>query len=277
MQKMNEKDLTEKIKQLSKLDLSKVDITIDYLKMQIGEVIEPLLEMVIGANFPKVYRARINEDKKSFPNIKDLWYPDKEKIKKLGRFNAIHEQMFYCGTHQLIATSEINAQVGDVVSVMECELKEPKRKLKVPNIFLNDYKSIPGISVNVEPIEKHNKAHSILKTHENIKKFTLIQKFLESESLKKVRIGEEYNYKISVIVKEILFARGDLDGLCYPSIAVDKEGINIVLSPDAIDKYYFPTKVLVFEKILINNEEYFQLINQSTLIDSTSGSIMYEL
>ncbi|MEG6512433.1 hypothetical protein V6C32_10965 [Desulforamulus ruminis] len=274
--KMTENDLKEKLKLLTKIDLSHSDISVDNLKMQIAEIIEPFLIMVIGANFPKIYRCRINEDKKIFSNIKDLWYPRKEKILKLGRFNNIHEQVFYCATNYMVSVLEVNPDAGDVVTIMECELKESERQLKVPNIFLNKFKSIPGISCNVNAIEINNKAQSILNNKENIRKHTLIQKFLEFESVKEVKKGEEHNYKISVAVKEILFTIGELDGLCYPSIVVNKEAVNMALRPKAVDSYYVPTKVWVLEKQMDNNESYLKLINKSIAINTTTGSITYE-
>lgn len=269
-------EVKAKLEKFTKFDLKRTDLTIEYLKFELAQIIQPFLVGIIGANFPKVYRCRTNGNKGLFCDIKELWYPPKENIKEIGRFNNIGEQVFYCAVNEIGAVNECYLDIGETITILQCELIDKNRQLKIANMFLDDFKDVEGIIVNVNSIQTNFQAQSILQTRNNICSHAVIQKFLECESVKRVKKGEEYRYKTSVAIKDIFWTIEDLDGICYPSVAIDKQNINFALRPSAADNNYKPIKVWVMKKILHEGEESLQCINISKEIDYETGKVTYQ-
>lgn len=79
----------------------------------------------------------------------------------------------------------------------------------------------------------------------SILKHEMIDDFIAKEFLRVVDDGEEYRYKLSIAIAELLFEFGTdfapVDGLTYPSLASDEIHANIALRPRAFADNYRAT------------------------------------
>ncbi len=64
-----------------------------------------------------------------------------------------------------------------------------------------------------------------------------LTKFYSEEFAKMIQRGDEFNYKISAAVSELVFYVSGVAGIIFPSVATDCRGLNIALKPSAVDNF----------------------------------------
>jgi hypothetical protein len=271
--------IISEIEKIKKLDLKRDDITIEDIKIRIGEMLSSVyLIKMVGAQFPTVYRARPNEGTSLFQNIEQVWYPPRDKVKKLGRFNNIGESMFYCSATYNPCIFECHPKKGDWITLLECEAIDRNKKIAVADAFFHKFKSAEGQIIfdkSYDIIQKQGR--EIIRKKGLEKEHNEIQKFIEKEALKIVKAGEEYKYKITVAIKEIFFTVPIAQGITYPSLATGMENINFALKPQVADEYYRPKIVRVLKVIGEEEQEYvLELVNISESINFNTGEIIYK-
>lgn len=271
------KMIREVISDIKELNLKETEI--DEIKNKLMKLISiqnKYLIEVVGANFPKMYRARHNKRRNKFINLNDLWYNDMN-VNNYGRFNNIGESIFYCSPRWETCIYELKPNIGDIITILECEPIDREMPLKVANIFFSKNSLYNGIEMNIKPIIENPKAVRLLESNENIEMQKLIIDFFEGESLRHVNVGEEYNYKISVAIKDILFTILDVDAISYPSLSNDGS-ICFAVRPNVTDQYYKPMEVTIVRLESQEGLDYnCKCLSKSQSIDIKERIINYSL
>lgn len=86
-------------------------------------------------------------------------------------------------------------------------------------------------------------------------------RFISEEFSKKVTSQEDY--KISAAYTNIALLHPEVNGISYPSVQTEYFGVNIVLTPEGVDKYLLPTicsTQIVYRNglktLIVNGEHY---------------------
>jgi hypothetical protein len=74
----------------------------------------------------------------------------------------------------------------------------------------------------------------------NYKKWLLIDDYLSEIFGGPVAEGEDYKYKPTIALADILFTAPKLDAVTYPSVATSDHGINICMAPEKADEFFVP-------------------------------------
>lgn len=203
-----------------------------------------------------VYRARINIGGNKIRNIGELWYPPANLIHDIGRANKKGESVFYCSNNVETAVLEKCPEKNDVVTVMECRIKNLKlvNKLNVVGLGFSDkavFKSKDKtIKWNEYKIKKITAYYANRLTQheigEQLKKNSLIDKFL-NEEFRKTKIRGSFDYKITASIARMFInnPKGTtIHAICYPSISKNYKDYNWVFTPEAADAFFVPTRFL---------------------------------
>lgn len=238
-------DIKLQIKKLRNLDLNNVginDIKQMINKLMTGYACCSSIHKQIQVFL--VLRSRINNNNCLYKNVKELIYPPAELINKPGRLNEEHESVFYGALDRATSIVEIQPIVRDIITVIEFSNLVPYKFQYMELGLIENIMNNPMVTKNLSP-------HSIEKND-------LIRNFLVDEFTKKVKIGNEHDYKITIAIGKI-FLTSSAGTLLYPSVTREKKRINIAMRTDIFDKYFKPNKGWLFridELISISNYKY---------------------
>lgn len=253
--KFSNKSLEEITQEISKWKSTDYNITsIDELKKLANKISQfAPFQTFKFFNDSKVYRGRIG----AYNNKSDLWYPPAKLITKLGRVNRINQQIFYCSNSGGISLYELYPQVGDLITIIECESKS----LSVHNI---------GVMDNLKL-----KSDESFFQSKNGQKINLIYNFLKEEFTKKVQDGDENLYKLSISIFEHLTDTEMVDGLLYPSIAANMTGFNLALKSEIADSHLKISKAYIVRVDELKEKELIFTLVDSTQNISKDGDFIY--
>jgi hypothetical protein len=116
-------DLARKLNDIRSLDLRNIEI--DLLKSLISELMKGYVTITQRLSDNAIYRARLFDSDQNIECVSELWYPPIEKVKTLGRLNRVNKNIFYCSENEGTAILELRPRVGDTITVLKCELKDP--------------------------------------------------------------------------------------------------------------------------------------------------------
>jgi RES domain len=197
------------------------------------------------------YRARRNFDRVPFEHVAEIWYPQPDKIKTLGRVNRAGQPMFYISASHLTATLEMRPQIGDVITLLSLKRKESGGKLHVMEIGLAEKQSLHGLDRSVRLLEETAYGQEFLKRRQGIERNLAIRSFLAREFTREVASGDEHEFKMTIAIAEFLLLSEQIDGLEYPSMAGDvskwKGGANLALKPQSADRLFEPFECWMIE------------------------------
>lgn len=119
----------------------------------------------------------------------------------MGRLNRVGSPIFYCSAGEPPVFSELNARVGDTIVVSECEVLEP---LWLHNLgFHEDALVKLGVPFIGSRPDLTNAIPDETTENERLRrKFSLAL-------AEDVAAGDEYKYKLSVAINELLFDKAD--------------------------------------------------------------------
>jgi len=193
-------------------------------------------------------RARKNNEREDFNHVRELWYPPQEKIKIYGRLNNIGQSLFYASSNAQTAIYELRHQAGDRITVLVVRPKENVSYFSNIVFIGLDRSSAPEVSsINKSESLKNSEEFKRGVGSKNHKKFVLIDSFLEDLLTLKIEEGEEYKYKPTVILAEILFSIPNIDALNYPSVATNLNGINFCTTPEKADEHFYGDEAWVID------------------------------
>lgn len=223
---------------------------------QLKEVLSDKLKRVkygsivcLNQTFSGFYRARkhihyngdvYNGNPEIFVSENEFWNPPAERIKWDGRCNRAGNSLFYASNQFETAIKEIRPEVGKFVTVstFEPHLKNgllPSFRMKP--VAIRHLKGIKGVKSCIADFEPDKQP----------KEFIEMDNFLDE--LFTLQVNDQYHlYKISNAITECMLAsmvndNGDeftMNGMLYPSISDDFEGMNLILKP--INCHHFGIK-----------------------------------
>jgi hypothetical protein len=252
---MNKREAFEKLKDYSK-NLSAVSYEEIYDLFTNGIKFIPLPLAKVRENVI-IDRARQNIGNNLFKNINELGYiKDKNVIQSslisYGRANKPHQVMFYgalqtelinrprltaiAETSHLFNDSKIDCLDGEYYTISRWETQ---KEFLVVEVVFSEYamKNNPDINRSFENQKKLLQSHNL--TQEEIEFQLEYIKLISEEFSKPVSDPEEY--KISAAYTNLVLLHSEAKGITYPSVQTDYFGVNIVLTPDAVDNCLKPT------------------------------------
>jgi hypothetical protein len=221
---LDQEAIKKSIASLEKLDFKTASI------QEIEDLLFPLFKgyTVSAPSFDTglyLYRSRICTK----PNyLHELSYPSKEHILEYGRANNIGQPMFYGSISKNIPLFELNAKVGDRLFI---SIWKTKAKLLINHI---------GFSDEVFKLLNSNReGNSLYQFVSNTRNFndinTFVYNYLAAAFAKKIQRTESYLYRLSIAITNKLLMGDLLDGVIYPTIAMNGNSDNIVIKPSYVD------------------------------------------
>jgi hypothetical protein len=280
---LGKRSVAEQTRLLDQLDLRSVVIA--ELVPLIADLMRDFPIITSTTAPPVVFRARkkklavtgaelIANIEFPYEGVRELWYPPVASIKTYGRLNEPHEAIFYCSHTLEAAILETRPTVGDVVSVIECGLKEGATPV-LRDWGLLEYAHSQHPS---SPMDLTRQA--FLAEHADEQEYLAVNAFLCRHFTRVVAKGSEVEYKIAIAVGKRLFAdmtrtfgpdtgRNILtcDGITYESIVCNR-GLNLALKPHSADRLYEPRNCQMY---VVNrhhgpNHIGIRAVNESVLI-----------
>lgn len=212
-------------------------------------------------NAEGLYRARKHEiGENMFFWTSDFWYRDwtnePQANWRYDRCNKKGENVWYFSNSLKACIAEVRPIEGDIISVANIKQftdKQFDRFLHVGSTYLR---------VNDEGLDKIYSEEEKCKgiSDSVIKKMECVNKFLDEIFLMDVSNEERYKYLLSIALVEFLKGSnsGDItDGIIYPSIALNKDAINIAFLNPKIDEFNFYLYQAIQFKVLKAEQDKF--------------------
>jgi len=229
--------IQEEISKLKGIDLQKADV--DNLRTCIQSLTKGY--MLTTPKIPAgttLYRG-IQWQKKPCA-MHQLSYPPKEKVNKLHRAGRPQQPLFYCSFDRNAVFYELGVAAGDrvVVSQWQC----------IGSLLVNNVGYRPDILKTLGSNRECPSWGNVICPKEFETHNTLVGGFFAHEFTKKVPVGQEHLYKLSVAIAEQHFQHDMFDGLLYPAIAMSGNTDNLAIKPIPVEK-----------KLSLKKVEYFQV------------------
>ena len=176
-------------------------------------------------------------------------YPKPHKVKNFGRANRDGQSMFYCCLGAFPVFFEIHAKAGDLVALAEWAILEPLWMHNLgyhPDALMRLGAPIPRQrSPLIAPIPNET-------THNQ-----RLRKRMSLAFTKDVPDGQEFLYKETIAINELLFDRaslipsqgpnspksGRVAGTVYPTVQMRGLADNIAIRPEFVDNALKPNSV----------------------------------
>jgi len=231
------------------------------LKLSIRDFLEsiPVVENTIKIG-TYLFRARSKSDNTPYEFLSQITLRDKRYVKSFGRAHRPNQAIFYCSTNHEVAIREatqwhvtnfgtlINRNMlkdyNPHVKFVTVSIWKVIKDLKVASLFLNNEAMVvnPVVRYFGEQVKNGN----INNWNEKVvKSKNLILEFFSNEFAKR-DIKHESDYLLSAYYANEIYTFSGLtrrlDGVAYPTVALDYKGENIAITEDAYkDKMEFVT------------------------------------
>lgn len=205
-------------------------------------------------------RARTKSDANPFKLLSEITLRDKKDVKSFGRAHRPNQAVFYCSTNDEVAIREATqwhvTDFGTLINRNMLKDYDPhvrfvtvsiwkvKKDLKVASLFLNTnaMEANPVVRFFGEQVINGN-----IKNWDErvVKSKNLILEFFSNEFAKR-NIFNENDYLLSAFYSNVIHTISNLthqlDGVVYPTVALNFQGENIAMTEDAYkDKIEFVT------------------------------------
>jgi len=170
--------------------------------------------------------------------ISDVSYCPAAKVTKLGRVNRVGQSAFYGSLGGPVVFYELRAKQGDCIALSEWQVTEP---LWMHNLGYH-YSALQRMGTPIIRQRLTNPIPNETKRNERLRE-QLSRAFTED-----VCEGQEYRYKQSIAINELLFDKaepirqfpngpksGVVAGTVYPAMQLRGAADNIAIRPDVVD------------------------------------------
>ena len=214
--KLIRRAITNEISALERLNLEAANEK--YVEKLISKVLGyGHIQRILNVRSPQAFRVRINENGNLFENVKDLWWPPAECVRR-GRCNDDGQPVFYYSDSEETATIEKQPNKGDVLTVLTSELINPTTMPNVVSVGVHEYSGKSNPNYGGTPPARDQALQELLR-REGLSKITpLLEAYLVKEFLKDVSEDNECEYKTTSIISRILIEKPEL---------VTEEGISV--------------------------------------------------
>lgn len=246
---INDFILQIKATDLSKLSYQKIKAIITNNQIQL-----PYTTAIIRKGTP-IERGRLNRDTPFFYSEFEISYrTDYGNIKEFGRANEPFSSRFYgaipskkIDLSRIVLFSELEKKFrqipkGNYETTMTIGRWFVKEDFEVADVCLSE-----NYLSNSELKAKHEMWLSKLKNSEiGQEEYINLLSFFSDEFSKK-EINTHHDYKLSCLYSDYAIVANKLNGVLYPSVQTDYEGLNLVLTRDAVEKYLELKTVAMFK------------------------------
>lgn len=165
--------------------------------------------------------------------IAQLWHPP-TGISRMGRANRLGASMFYCSRGAPPVFYEMRAKAGDRIALSEWTVVQP---------FLFHFLGFDNELMQAIGAPLRLQLQSLISNETNRNK--RIRRALSMPFTENVPSGEEYRYKQTIAIHELLFdgASRPVAGTAYPSMGMKGVADNVVLWPAYVPKILRPKSV----------------------------------
>lgn len=158
-----------------------------------------------------VYRVRKIEPNKEHNHFNDVWCPNSNDVKRIGRANDIGQSIFYGAFDPVTAIVETRIMPGEKYSLAVFRLKSSENH---NSVVIRQAEHIEGSDPELSQYGLE------------------LSKFMMHEFTRIVPQGQEHVYRRSCAIAQLLLETPYKDSLVYPS-AQTADRVNIALKPDA--------------------------------------------
>lgn len=187
-----------------------------------------------------VYRTRTHQNPELISNISELSCPQRNYVNAFARCNRPHQSIFYCSENRPTSYMELieywaeTKKFGDelCVTVTNWEVTTPLNLVVItspdPNDRLSQYDKIHG-----EAYDKFIKD----KSKEEVNYINMFFEYL-FEKFRKPAKNDLKTYLITSAYTNmaLLFGNETVDGVSYPSVPYNGEGINFALNKNVVSR-----------------------------------------
>jgi hypothetical protein len=219
------------------LETRTIDSLKEYLRRRIGVYTVAIKDSPTTNRF---FRGRICNDRPR--TIGDVSYPKPEHVKKLGRANRTGKPMFYCCAGAFPVFFELHAKPGDLIALSEWVLTEP---LWVHNLGYH-----PGSLDKMSAVIPDQRLPLLRPIPHETNRNSRLRRLMSLAFTKDVPEGQEYRYKETVAINELLFDRASplparengprctrVAGTVYPTVQMRGLADNIAIWPEFVDRF----------------------------------------
>ena len=237
----------------------------DVARLRIDEVMQGYTWMTQVFKAPRAYRGRLNIGGSMFYNVKEVWYPPKSAVSKMGRLNDRFVSLFYCADSEATAIFECRPEIGQRVTVIECVAVNPEATMHVHEVAIKEIVPwvSPGPTIHEMPVSR-----LLFGRDDNDKKNKLIRQLFVDEFTRLVPQGHDHEYIFSVAIAEKMLAPDEIDGIAYPSI-MSSSNANLAIKQHAADRVFRCSRAWVVEVLerLDNGKLKVRCIATSNVVD----------
>jgi hypothetical protein len=232
-------DLRSRVASLRRADLKK--LSNEGAAYRVARIINQYPFQIRPLQLTGLYRARPNRPGEVFASASQLWYPPADKVLGPSRLNRPGQVRFYGSNMPNTAILELRPQPGNVFTVLLVTTRS--RNLETLNV------AFIGLERSLAPEVQHFDDSDMFRSAlhfraqlgpANYKKWLLIDDYLSEIFGTRVPDGEEFRYKPTIALADLLFAAPGVDAVNYPSVATDDHGINVCMLPDKADRFFAP-------------------------------------
>lgn len=212
-----------------------IDTLKRFIRCKLGGYRVAINEVPAGHPF---FRGVLCEDQPT--TIDRISYPPAERVTKLGRLNRPGTPMFYCSVASAAVFYELRAKKGDLVALSRWEVAEPLWMHHL-GYHQDALRRMGAADVTMRPRLTNPIPNE---TKENAR----LRRQLSLAFTKDIRDGEEYRYKQSIAINELLFddasplpacRNGPLSsrvaGTVYPAMQMKGTADNAAIWPKFVD------------------------------------------
>jgi hypothetical protein len=234
-----------------------------------------------------IIRARINGKNEAFSKTSDLSFKPQKYNKTYQRASTPNRTMFYGSIPFEIGSETQTEPFPRITTLFELSkfawVKKLRGRQKITFSAWEVMEDVKLVSfVHYKKFERQNDL--IVKLQKDYEEWirqypeyaeTSLKAtaFLGEQFAKPVKRGKDYNYLISAICSEWMTEKG-FDGVLYPSVKMDGDGINVAITPEAVSGKI--KLIHVAECYLYVNKKQLFLGNDTIGQIDDSGKISYE-
>jgi hypothetical protein len=191
-----------------------------------------------------VYRGRVvDSPEERYEFVKQISYPEDNSVMRYNRLSSNKFQVFYGvpTSHQpkldqLIALIEVGSIADDEhinQELIQVGGWKMKQNVLVAAVGMTD---VPYENAYGRKLRDHHLKH--ISEMENGKQLEMVDEFMANEFSKKVKKGNEWQYKISAAYGDGVFELGlphNIGGIVFPSVKAGKKELNIAFHRNVVD------------------------------------------
>lgn len=215
-----------------------MDIELDLKSLSVKDIQARISKYIIGHSRPQreispeaFFRTRIITSCNPYDlkTTAAIWYPDRDLIGKenhgQGRCNEKGQNFFYCSNSLEATIHELRPKNQDLILIGHFKIMDQQTVLK------SQFAGIEVLRKSGSHVEAFKKFDYIKPSDKEFEEF-IAAKFQEIISEE-----EEYKYKLTNAISNILINDGQYDCLIYPSVAGNYEFENYGIRSDFVDDH----------------------------------------